>query len=202
MNKCDDRSIVVGSCYAVLLNGNQSFVKIRRQITPNCQGEPGPAKWIGERVGVVDEPDKEGKEVEVGLDDLIGLAKRRDMCVQAIRQGWRTDKEIQEYLQICGVEISISTVACYKSQFHKGKLFKPQKKQPEVKTVLPQLCEGTNSVDVTLEIFRLAKKVGGLKSLGHTVETLCQAVESLQLRSQPNGDCHAHNGEVDRRACV
>lgn len=179
MNEIDERSILVGTCYAVLLNGNRAFVKILRRITPNFQGDAGPAKWVGERVGVVDEEDQEGKEVEVGLADFIGRARRQDMCVQAIRQGWKTDKDIHDYLRACGVEINIKTVASYKSQFHSGTLFRPQKKRPAVKSVLPPVFEGTTPADLTLEIFRLAKKVGGLKSLSQTVESLRQAVESL-----------------------
>lgn len=185
MNEIDERSILVGTCYAVLLNGNRAFVKILRRITPNNQGDAGPAKWIGERVGVVEEDDQEGTqaeegdEVEVSLADFIGRARRQDMCVQAIRQGWKTDKDIHDYLRACGVEINIKTVASYKSQFHSGTLFRPQKKRPAVKPVLPPVFEGTTPADLTLEIFRLAKKVGGLKSLSQTVESLRQAVESL-----------------------
>lgn len=173
----DEQSISSGVCYAVLINGRRAFVKLLRRIAPNCQGVVGPAKWIGECVAAGDDPGQEGKEVEVELCCIIGRAKRREMVEHAIRQGFDADKDIYEYLQSCGVEINIKTVASYKSQHHRGTLFIPKRSSHNTPIKGSQISE--ESAALTMEICRLARKVGGLKTLGQTVESLRQALESL-----------------------
>jgi hypothetical protein len=117
----DEHAIVIGACYAVKLNGTQAFVKVTRRLSPNRQGPHGPVKWIGQRVGVVDGPD-EGKEVEITLDQIIKLASGMEMFVQAVRQGWESDNDIHDYLRDCGIEMNISTISSYKSQYRNGTL--------------------------------------------------------------------------------
>lgn len=175
----DEMRIAVGSCYSVLLDGKPSFVKIIRRMTPNAQGVDGPVKWIGERVGEVEEPEKEGSTVELEIDAFLGRTKRRDMLVQAIRLGWETDQDIYDYLQSCGVPININTVASYKSQYRSGALFKRKSKPKQVVPRISQSSEGLTPAALTLEICRLAKMVGGLKALGRTVESLQQALEGM-----------------------
>lgn len=175
----DEMSIAIGSCYSVLLDGKPSFVKIIRCITPNAQGVDGPVKWIGERVGEVDEPEKDGGTVELEIGAFICRAKRRDMLVQAIRLGWETDQDIYDYLHSCGVKININTVASYKSQYRSGTLFKYKSKPKRFIPNISQITEGLTPAALTLEICRLAKMVGGLKALGRTVESLQQALEGM-----------------------
>jgi hypothetical protein len=175
----DEKSIAIGSCYAVSLNGTKAFVKIERRISPNGQGEAGPAKWSGERVGAGDAIDQEGKKITVALEDFICLATRRDMVVQAIRLRFESDEDIHDYLQSCGVPINIKTVASYKSKYRNGTLFVKQKKPHTLEPVASSHFEAASQPDLDLDICRLAKKVGGLKSLGERVESLRRAMEVL-----------------------
>lgn len=113
-------NITIGSCYSVLFDGRPCFVKIIRRIAPNAQGIQGPTKWIGERVGEVDNPEKEGQSVTLIIDNFIGLPTRREMCVQALRLGLKRDQDIYNWLKQCGVPTNIKTVASYKWQCLNG----------------------------------------------------------------------------------
>ena len=83
----DEESIIIGKCYAVKLNGRSAFAKVIRRMAPNSQGDSGPAKWIGQRVGIAEGTDDEGKEVELLPNDFIGRASRVAMCIQALTSG-------------------------------------------------------------------------------------------------------------------
>lgn len=175
----DESSITIGLCYSVLLDGKVSFVKIIRCIPPNPQGAYGPVKWIGERVGEAEEPENEGKQVDLRFSDFIGRAKARHMVVQAIRIGWETDKDIHAYLHSCGVPINIKTVASYKSQYRSGSLFNKERKAKRDTSTVSQVAEGLTPAALISEIFRVAKMAGGLKALGETVESIQQTLEDL-----------------------
>ena len=174
----DESSITIGSCYSVSLDGRPSFVKIIRRIPPNPQGAYGPVKWIGERVGEAEEPENEGKQVELKFSDFIGQAKARDMLVQAIRIG-KTDKDIHDYLHSCGVPINIKTVASYKSKYRSDKFFKKENKAKRDVPIVSLVAEGVAPAALISEIVRVAKMAGGLKALGETVESIQQTLEDL-----------------------
>lgn len=116
----EDNGIEIGDCYVIRHNGATAYAKIIQRMLPNKQGENGPAKWIGRLIGAVDGPD--GSEIEVTLDTLLRRATKRGLCIQAFRQGWMDDKDVQEYLGDFGIEINRSTIASYKSQYRAAML--------------------------------------------------------------------------------
>jgi hypothetical protein len=175
----DESSITIGSCYSVSLDGRSSFVKIIRCILPNPQGAYGPVKWIGERVGEADESQNEGKQVALTISDFIGRAKARDMLVQAIRIGWKTDKDIHDYLHSCGVPINIKTVASYKSKYRSDKFFKKENKAKRDVPIVSLVAEGVAPAALISEIVQVAKMAGGLKALVETVESIRKTLEDL-----------------------
>ncbi len=170
-----DFEINVGVCYAVSIKGRPAFARVKERITPNTQGVSGPTRWIGERVGEADEPENEGRQVELKREHFIRKAKRLDMCIRAIRMGWESDKDIHEYLLSCGVAINISTVGTYKSQYRNNAV--PKRKIQRSRIDSFHFAESLTPEVLTQEIFRLAKATGGLKALGEIVASLQQVVE-------------------------
>jgi hypothetical protein len=175
----DESSITIGSCYSVSLHGRSSFVKIIRCILPNPQGAYGPVKWIGERVGEADESEREGQEIELKLGNFTRKANRFEMLVQAIRIGWKTDKDIHAYLHSCGVPITIKTVASYKSKYRSDKFFKKENRAKRDVPIVSLVAEGVAPAALISEIVQVAKMAGGLKALVETVESIRKTLEDL-----------------------
>ena len=177
----DEHTIVIGACYAVKLNGTQAFVKVTRRLSPNPQGPHGPVKWIGQRVGVVDGPD-EGKEVEITLDQFIKLASGMEMFVQAVRQGWESDNDIHDYLRDCGIEMNISTISSYKSQYRHGTLLHARTRTksdsgqagPQMSLPSPEVRNGKLAISA-------GERNGSLKRASSNNKTLEQEVSCLSL---------------------
>ena len=177
----DENAIAIGACYAVMLNGTQAFVKITKRMTPNSQGPHGPVKWIGQRVGVVDGPD-EGKEIEITLDQIIKLASGMEMFVQAVRQGWECDKDIRDYLRECGIEMNVSTIASYKSQYRNGTLLQPRiKSKSDTEDARPQPSLPSPSVRNGKLTITAGERNGSLKSDSSNNKSLEQEVSCLSL---------------------